>query len=77
MRLTDAGPVMQAVLALAMALIAAPVVRSVTAELNGSVGRAWPFSLTRCVPPATPGCDRVSVRSAAGQPAMHIRTGRL
>ncbi len=77
MRLTNTGSMVQAAFALGLALLAAPMVRTVTSELNGAVGRAWPFSLTRCVSAATPGCHDTSVRSAAGQPAGHIRTGRL
>lgn len=76
-RFAHAGPVAQAALALGFALIAAPVVRGVTGELNDTVGRVWPFSLTRCVSPATPGCDPGMERSAEGRLGTHIRTGRL
>ena len=72
-----AGPVVQAALALGFALIMAPVVRSVTGELNDTVGRVWPFSLARCVSPATPGCGPGMDRSAEGRPGAHVRTGRL
>ena len=72
-----AGPVAQAALAIGFALVMAPVVWSVTDELNNTVGRAWPFSLVRCVSPATPGCGPVMEWSAEGRPGAHLRTGRL
>ena len=77
MRLANAGPAVQAAFALGFALIAAPVVRTVTAELGNTVGRAWPFSLARCSSAATPGCSPGAERSAGGQPGAHVRTGRL
>ena len=77
MRLANAGPAVQAALALGFALIAAPVVRTVTAELDSTVGRAWPFSLARCSPAATPGCGQGAERSAEGRPGAHVRTGWL
>lgn len=77
MRVTNAGSVVQVAFALGLALVAAPMVRTVTSELNGTVGRAWPFSMTRCLSPMTPGCRDASVQSAAGQPITHVRTGRL
>lgn len=76
-RLANAGPLVQAALALGLALIAAPVVRTLTSELDNSVGRAWPFSLARCASPATPGCGDAAMQAADGRPAWHIRTGRL
>ncbi len=39
-----------------IALMLSPVVRSLTAELDGTLGQSWPFSLTRCHAPETPGC---------------------
>lgn len=77
MRLANAGPVVQAAFALGFALIAAPVVRTVTVELDSKVGQAWPFSLGRCSSPATPGCGHEAERSAKGRPGAHIRTGGL
>jgi len=77
MRLTNTGAVVQAAVALAIALIGAPVVRTVTSELNGTVGRAWPFSLARCVSLATPGCANTFVQSAQGPSVPHSRTGPL
>ncbi len=77
MRLTNTGAVVQVAVALGVALVAAPVVRSVTSELNGTVGRVWPFSLSRCLSLATPGCQDMPMRSATDQQAVHIRTGRL
>ncbi len=76
MRLTSAGMAVQAALALAIALVGASVVRTVTSELNDTVARTWPFSMTRCASLVTPGCRAMPVRSATGQ-AAHIRTGRL
>lgn len=77
MRLTDAGLLVQASVALAIAFLAAPVVRTVTSEINDTVGRAWPFALARCSAPATPGCRDAAAPSVAGRLATHIRTGRL
>lgn len=77
MRLTSTGAVVQVAAALGLALVAAPMVRSVTSELNGTVGRVWPFSLSRCLSLETPGCQDESMRSAPDQQAAHIRTGRL
>ena len=77
MRLTNTGSVIQVAVALGLALVVAPIVRTVTSELNGTVGRAWPFSLARCVVLATPGCADTSMHSARSQSAPHIRTGRL
>lgn len=78
MRLAAAGPVVQIALALGFALIAAPVVRTVTAELGNTVGRAWPFSSVRCSSPATPGCGDAATRSVGRRSAGPvIRTGRL
>lgn len=77
MRLTDTGSVVQVSVALGLALVASPVVRSVTSELNGTVGQVWPFSMARCASLATPGCQDVHIRSATDQPMTHIRTGRL
>ncbi len=40
--------VVQVAMALILALVAAPVVRTVTSELSQSVGRTWPFSMEHC-----------------------------
>jgi hypothetical protein len=77
MRLANAGSVVQAAVALGLALIAAPIVRGLTSELGDTVGQAWPFSLARCTSAAPPGCDHRAERSAERQPGVHIRTGRL
>lgn len=77
MRLVAIGSAVQAALALGLALVAAPVVRTVTAELDNTVGRAWPFSLTRCASPTTPGCRDVAAWPVLRPPAGSIRTGRL
>jgi len=77
MRLTNAGLLVQVAFALGFALIAAPIVRTVTAELDATVGRAWPFSLARCSSPEAPGCRDAATRSVESRPATHIRTGRL
>lgn len=52
-----AGAVARAGLALVLALIAATVIRGITADLSNSIGRAWPFSLVHCRAQSTPGCD--------------------
>ncbi len=59
------------------ALFRAAMVRSMTVELNRSVGRVWPFSLVRCATPDTPGCrfDERSVLSDAGQHSIRVGTG--
>ncbi len=77
MRLSNAGAAVQVAVALVLALVAAPIVRSVTSELNGTVGRAGPFSLERCASFATPGCQDGTARSATDQQTAHVRTGRL
>jgi hypothetical protein len=61
--------------ALIVALVFAPVVRTVTVELNHSVGRAWPFSLGHCHFAATPGCgvDEANVKLVA---APHRQASR-
>jgi len=77
MRLTDAGSVVQAAVALGLALIAAPIVRGLTSELDNTVGRAWPFSMARCSSGATPGCHDIPMQSSGDRAAVHIRTGHL
>ena len=76
MRLTNAGCVVQVAFALGLALIAAPIVRNLTSELNETVGRGWPFSLGHCSSAATPGCRDAAALSVDGR-AVHVRTGRL
>ena len=77
MRLAHAVPAVQVAFALGLALVAAPVVRTVTAELGNTLGRAWPFSMTRCSSPATPGCQEMAARSVVRPPAGPIKMGRL
>lgn len=77
LRLTDAEVPVQTALVLAIALVAAPVVRTVTVGLDATLGRAWPFSLARCHVSASPGCFNRSLPSATVHPIQHIRTGRL
>ncbi len=77
LRLTDAGLAVQIALWLTIALVAAPMVRNVTAELNDTVGRAWPFSMARCQALASPGCHDQSPPTVMAHPTQHIRTGRL
>ena len=77
MRLANTGPMVQAAFALGFALVAAPIVRTVTVELDNTVGRAWPFSLAQCSSTVTPGCGHGAEWSAKGQSGAHIRTGRL
>ena len=52
--MTDA--LSRAVVCLAVAMVLSFVVRGVTASANQTLGRVWPFSLTRCQPASTPGC---------------------
>lgn len=76
LRLTDMEVPVQMALVLTIAMVAAPVVRTVTVGLDATLGRAWPFSMARCHVPASPGCfDRLL--PSAGYPTQHIRTGRL
>ena len=56
MRLSGAGFMIQTAVALTIALAVAPGLRTITAELNNTVGRVWPFSMARCHAPMTPGC---------------------
>ena len=77
MRLANTGSAVQVALALGLALVAAPMVRTVTAELDNTMGRAWPFSLTRCASPTTPGCQDVAASSVLRPPADPIQMGRL
>ena len=58
--------VVQVAMALLLASVAAPVVRTVTSELSQSVGQTWPFSLEQCAQ-TSPGC----------QPAGQRPPGRL
>ena len=54
---------------LAAAMLVAPIVRHVSAELNQSLGTQFPFSLAHCRTPAMPGCDVAGkLRFAAGSP---------
>lgn len=57
-------------MALAVALLCSTMLRTVAAEVNNSAGRVWPFSLTRCHAPTTPGCEPQPERmlAAARQP---------
>jgi len=76
-RLAHAGAMVQVAVALGLALVAAPMVRTVTSELNDTVGRAWPFSMARCALPTVPGCRGMAARPAAEQQTAHLGTGRL
>ena len=42
--------------ALAAAMVLAPFARAITVDLDNTLGRAWPFSISRCHVRATPGC---------------------
>jgi hypothetical protein len=55
--------------ALAIALVFSPMVRTITSELDDSVGRVWPFALNHCHVRATPGCDLDRGGPLAGTPA--------
>ena len=76
-RPTQDGIAVQIALGLTIAMVAAPMVRNVTAELNDTVGRAWPFSMARCHALASPGCRDRSSPTAMAHSTQHIRTGRL
>lgn len=76
MRLSQANTVVQVAVALAVALVAAPVVRSVTVELNTTVGRVWPFSMARCHAPTTPGCSVQPALDANGPYSPLAAVGR-
>jgi hypothetical protein len=55
--------------ALAIALVFSPMIRTITSELDNSVGRVWPFTLNHCHVRATPGCDLDTGGPAAATPA--------
>ena len=76
-RLTDTEVPVQMALVLSIALVAAPVVRTVTVGLDATLGRAWPFSLARCHAEATPGCLDRWPPSATGRPTQHIRVQHI
>jgi hypothetical protein len=77
MRLTNAGALVQVAFALGLALVAAPIVRNLTTELNETLGRDWPFSIGHCASAATPGCGDAAVLATEGRAAVHVRTGHL
>lgn len=62
-------------LAVVVSLAAAPIVRTVTVELNNTLGRVWPFSMTRCHSLATPGCVGQILRSARTLQGPPTKTG--
>lgn len=45
---------------LVLALVLSPAIRGITADLTGSVGRTWPFTLEHCRTLETPGCVSTS-----------------
>lgn len=53
--------------AVGIALLCSTVVRTVTAELTGTMGRVWPFSLAQEGKHCSPGCP--GVRVTAGMPS--------
>ena len=53
--------VVQVAMALILALVAAPVVRTITSELTQSVGQTWPFSIEHCAQ-ASPACQPAGPR---------------
>ena len=55
-RFDEIGVPGQIALALVAAMGGALLTRSVTAELNQTVGTVWPFSLDHCHVSASPGC---------------------
>ncbi len=60
--------VVQVAMALILALVAAPVVRTITSELSQSVGATWPFSMEHCTQ-ADPDC-----RSAGPRPPGQLHS---
>ena len=63
--------------AFAVALVLTPVVRTLTIELDSSVGRAWPFSMRHCLTRDTPGCAGTgAVRTASVIPSSPLRASR-
>lgn len=50
-------PLASVMIALVIAFVLAPVVRSVTTELTLSIGQLWPFSLEPCPAKRNPGCS--------------------
>ena len=59
----ELGVLTQIALTVAIALGGALLTRSVTTELNQTVGTVWPFSLDHCYGPASPGCGVRNDRS--------------
>lgn len=53
--------------ALALALLLSPAVRVVTADLDDTVGRVWPFALTHCHVRTSPGCAAPAARHVAAR----------
>ena len=47
---------MRTAVALVIGLAFAPVIRGITADLNASMGRVWPFVMEHCRAQSTPGC---------------------
>lgn len=62
--------VVQVAMALILALVAAPVVRTITSELSQSVGRTWPFSMEHCVQ-ADPECRPAGPGLPGPQSPLH------
>ncbi len=65
----------QVVMALILALVAAPVVRTITSELSQSVGQTWPFSMEHCAQ-AGPECRSAGPHLAEPQSRMHSLASR-
>ena len=63
LRFDELGVLTQIALTVAIALGGASLTRSVTTELNQTVGTVWPFNLTHCYGPASPGCGACDGRS--------------
>ncbi len=67
--------VTQVAMALILALVAAPVVRTITSELSQSVGQTWPFSMEHCAQ-ADPECRAAGPRLPEPQFRMHSLASR-
>ena len=61
----DVRTVCHVACALVATVAIAPMVRTVTAELNQTIGRTWPFADAHCRVLATPGCAAEANRTVA------------
>lgn len=76
-RLANAGSMVQIALALVIALVAAPMVSTVTSAMDDTVGRVWPFSLEHCQWTAISKCSMQAPERITSAFPPHVRTGPL